>query len=279
MSTGADNHNAGRQTGADFPVSSLERALAYLRRGWCVIPLRPSEKRPLIFWEQYQSEQPSEGDLRSWFTRWPDANIGIVTGRVSGLVVLDVDPGHGGEESVAKLEKSNTALPPTIRSRTGGGGCHVYFRHPGADETRNKVGFAPGLDLRGDGGYVAAPPSLHPSGNRYVWEKGCSPEERALAEAPRWLLDLVKEPGPRRGHPVSSWRQLIKEGVDEGQRNNTIASLTGHLLWHGLDPDVIIDLLLCWNEIRCRPPLPEEEVVRTVESIMGTHERHERDEI
>jgi hypothetical protein len=65
---------------------------------------------------------------------------------------------------------------------------------------------------------------------------------------------------------------LVKEGIQEGERNNAIASLAGHLFWHGIDPTVVLDLLLCWNAHRCRPPLPDDEVARTVDSIMRLHE-------
>ena len=73
---------------------------------------------------------------------------------------------------------------------------------------------------------------------------------------------------------TSYWRHLVREGVLEGERNSTIASLSGHLLWHGVDPDVAVELLLCWNAVRCRPPLSDDEVVRTAESIVRLHRRH-----
>ncbi|WP_246189466.1 primase alpha helix C-terminal domain-containing protein [Methylacidimicrobium cyclopophantes] len=80
------------------------------------------------------------------------------------------------------------------------------------------------------------------------------------------------------GHPLAYWRRLVREGVQEGERNNTIASLTGHLLWHGVDPAVVLDLLLAWNATRCRPPLSEDEVARAVESIVRLHRRQEERE-
>jgi hypothetical protein len=74
---------------------------------------------------------------------------------------------------------------------------------------------------------------------------------------------------------LTYWRKLVADGVTEGERNNTIASLTGHLLWHGVDPDVVLELLLCWNRVRCRPPLPDDEVIRTVDSIARLHQQRE----
>ncbi len=154
----------------------------------------------------------------------------------------------------------------------GGGGRHFWFRHPGG-YVPSRVGLRPGLDLRGDGGLVVAPPSLHPSGRRYVFEADHHLAERAPAPLPGWLLALDETPAPRRGHPREYWRRLVAEGVREGERNVTIASLAGHLLWHGVDPAVIEELLQCWNLVRCRPPLDPAEVSRTVRSILRTHLR------
>ena len=215
-------------------------------------------------------------ELAGWLRRWPDANLGVVTGRLAGLVVLDVDPRHQGDDSLLELERENGPLPHTIEALTGGGGRHVYFAHPGGT-LRNKVGLAPGIDLRGDGGMIVVPPSLHASGRHYEWEVSHHPDETALAPLPGWLLRLVGGKVSRAeplGHPLAYWRTLVHDGVPAGVRNNTIASLAGHLLWHGVDPEVMTELLLCWNRVRCRPPLDDAEVVRTCESIRLTHERH-----
>lgn len=244
-------------------------ALAYLARGWSVMPVRPREKRPLVAWQAYQTAPPTEDEVRAWFARWPDANVAIVTGRVSGLVVLDVDPQHEGEASLAELEREHGPLPMTVEAVSGGGGRHLYFAHPGG-EIHNRAGLAPGIDLRGDGGLIVAPPSIHPSGRPYRWRPGHDPDHMRLAPLPHWLY---APEGPRRGHPLAYWRSLIAQGVPEGQRNSTIASLAGHLLWHGVDPDVVAELLLCWNRERCQPPLSDEEVLRTVASIARLHER------
>lgn len=250
-------------------------ALSYSERGWPTIPLIARLKRPLVPWAEFQKRMPSHDELQGWFTRWPDVNLGIVTGAVSGLVVLDVDPEHGGADSLAELESRNGALLPTIESVTGGGGRHIYFRHPGGT-VHNLVRLAPGIDLRGDGGYVVAPPSLHPSGKAYAWKAGCAPGEVPIGFMPEWLLRLVADKEQRGGHPIAHWQNLVRQGVDAGQRNNTIASFAGHLLWHSVDPMVVLELLLCWNRERCRPPLPEEEVSRTVESITRLHQREEQ---
>ena len=161
-------------------------ALACLARGWSVIPVEPRGKRPLVAWRGFQTRRASLAQLARWFARWPDANVAIVTGRLSRLVVVDVDPRHGGADSLAAFEAAHGALPATIEALTGGGGRHLYFRHPGK-RVANRVGLWPGIDLRGDGGCVVAPPSVHPSGRRYAWRPGCSPDELPAAPLPRGL--------------------------------------------------------------------------------------------
>lgn len=259
------------------PDSQKDAALYYLARGWSVVPIRARSKRPIIAWQSYQLERPEVSDVEHWFARWPDANVGIVTGRLSGLVVVDVDVAHGGAETFDALLRRHESLPDTVEARSGGGGRHLYFAHPGG-HVPNRVEMFRGVDLRADGGVIVAPPSVHSSGERYRWVPGRSPEILSPAELPGWLLFAVV-PGSRgKGHPQSFWRELLTEGVDEGGRNNALASISGHLLWHGVDELVVIELLLSWNRIRCRPPLDDEEVLRTVKSIARTHHRqHQAD--
>ncbi|MHA1565036.1 MAG: bifunctional DNA primase/polymerase [Alphaproteobacteria bacterium] len=249
-----------------------EAGRVYLARGWAAIPVERGGKRPLIRWEEFQHRLPSKQELHAWFERWPHANICIVTGLVSRLVVLDIDPRHDGDATLTRLEREHGPLPHSVEALTGGGGRHIYFLHPG-DVIRNKVGLATGIDLRGDGGLVVAPPSVHPSGRSYTWEVSRHPDETPLATMPLWLQSLASDDEVHPGHPMAHWRSLVRSGVPEGERNNTIASLTGHLLWHGVDPQVALELLLCWNRMRCRPPLADDEVARTVESIRRTHFR------
>ena len=250
--------------------SLLATALQFARYHWSVIPMRARDKRPLIKWLEFQQRRASENEINDWYQQWPDANVGIVTGVISGLVVLDIDPRHGGKQSLAQWEQAHDPLPLTLEARTGGGGRHVYFKHPGG-VIHNRAGMAPGIDLRGDGGCVVAPPSIHGSGKAYAWLRGHGPAKAALAELPGWLLRLMRSDAKTPGHSLEHWRHLIRKGVAEGVRNNTIASLSGHLLWHGVDADVVMELLLCWNRIRCSPPLGDDEVLHTVLSISRLH--------
>lgn len=261
----------------DPPTGDIESAaLAYAERGWSVIPVAPKDKMPLVAWAEFQTRRATGAEIRRWFERWKRANVGIVTGAVSGLVVLDVDPRHGGDDALFGIERDSGPLPETPEAITGGGGRHIYFRHPGGI-VRNMVGLAPGIDLRGDGGMIVAPPSVHPSGRRYAWEVSHHPDDTAPAPAPGWLLDRVRGHDRPIGHTAGYWRAFVRDGVAEGARNNAIASLSGHLLWHGVDPAVVGDLMLCWNAMRCRPPLDDDEVTQTVASISRLHLREQRE--
>lgn len=254
-----------------IPQTSEQWALVYLSCHWSVIPVLPGKKRPMVRWAEYQTRLPTQQEVETWYARQPNANLGIVTGSLSGILVIDVDAGHGGDESLKELVRLHGPLPPTVTAITGGGGRHLYFRHPGG-EIHNRVGLYPGIDLRGDGGYVVAPPSLHASGKHYVWTKARSPLDVGPVPLPPWLLEQVADDTGKVGHPPRYWRRLTKEGVKEGKRNNTIASLAGHLLWHKVDSEVALELLLSWNAMRCRPPLSDDEVARTVQSIIRLHQ-------
>jgi hypothetical protein len=254
---------------------AADAAIRYLQRGWSVIPVEPRGKRPLVRWQDFQARHPLAAEVRDWFRRWPDANVGVVTGAISGLVVVDIDVQHDGFESLTTLEMRGGALPRSVEANSGGGGRHCYFKHPGG-MVRNRVALYPGIDLRGDGGCIVVPPSVHPSGGRYAWVSGRSPEEIALAPLPRRLVNMMRsETG--QSHAPEHWRHLTREGVGEGERNNTIASLCGHLLQRGIDEQVALELLLAWNRVRCRPPLDDAEVEQVVASIAKLHREQERD--
>lgn len=252
----------------------LKAALDYARLGWSVIPIEPRGKRPLIRWEACQYRRAEVTEVADWFQRWPDANLAVVTGLVSALVVLDLDPRRGADAALTGLERAHGALPETVESQTGGGGRHLYFAHPG-EVVPDRVGIAPGVDLHGDGGYVVAPPSLHASGEAYRWLR--SPDVCPLSPLPDWLIGGADQ-GPHHGHPPDHWRRLLREGVAEGARSEGIAALAGHLLRQNVDAELATELLLTWNAVRCRPPLEPEEIVRLVRSILRRHPRAGQDE-
>lgn len=234
-----------------------DAARTYLKLGWSVIPIREKEKRPLIEWAEFQNRLPSQREADAWWTRWPNANVGIVTGGTSGLVVLDVD----GEAGMASLVGRH--LPPTVVARTGRG-FHYLFNHP-RRAVKNAVGLAPGLDIRGDGGYIVAPPSIHANGSAYEWAEGLTPKDLELADAPTWLFDTsttVSSPIEKTRSPYSE----ILLGVSEGTRNAAAARLAGHLFKRGIPKDEVMGILRAWNQLN-HPPLPISELMRVLESI------------
>jgi hypothetical protein len=240
------------------PVSIIAAAADRARRGWRVFPLRAHTKVPI---------GGSNGCLGASsdptaIALWPgnDVNFGIATGR--GLVVLDVDD-PDGFDSLAELERRFEALPETASVRTPSGGAHFYFSTRA--QIRCSAGrLGAGLDVRGEGGYVVAVPSVLADG-RYEWDN--HPDDVPLAPLPGWLERLLTEQSSAKARPVSEWRQLAADGVGEGERNAAVARLAGHLLARDVDPHVVLELVRSWNQTRNRPPLPDNEVGRTVESI------------
>jgi len=163
----------------------LRAALAYAGRGVPVFPCEPGAKRPLTRNGHWDATTDPRA-IRRWWGRWPTANVGVPTGSKSGVVVLDVDPDAGGSESLAKLERAGGPAPTTARARTGGGGIHLFFRHPSGTEIRNSAGLlGAGLDVRGEGGYVVVPPSRTRGPYRWV-------DTSPFAEA-SWLVERLSE--------------------------------------------------------------------------------------
>jgi Bifunctional DNA primase/polymerase, N-terminal len=163
----------------------LKAALAYARRGVPVFPCEPGAKRPLTRNGHWDATTDSRV-VERWWKRWPSANVGVPTGEKSGVVVLDVDVDDGGPGSLAKLERAVAPAPKTAWARTGGGGIHVFFRYPRGTEIRNSAGLlGPGLDVRGEGGYVVVPPSR--TQGPYEWV-----DRSPLAEA-TWLIERLAE--------------------------------------------------------------------------------------
>ena len=203
--------------------------------------------------------------VEGWFRDSP-WNIGIVAGAASGIIPLDIDPRHGGDECLAALERTNGPLPETWRFLTGGGGEHVIFRHPGGFIPNSAQKIGPGIDVRGDGGYIVAPPSRHITGRDYAISVDHHPDLIPLADLPRWLFELMKgESGSR--VPVEEWRRRIGCPFPEGQRNDSLTRFCGHLLAHGIDPHVCLDIILSLNATHCTPSLPEQEILNIVASI------------
>jgi hypothetical protein len=239
----------------------IHSALALAGRGFYIFPCRPRDKRPATANGPKDAITDPE-IIRAWWRQHPDNNIAIATGPASGIFVVDVD-GLDAEATLRRFEAEYGALPATVEVITARG-RHVYFKWP-QESVRNSAGkIGPHIDVRGDGGYVLSPPSIHPSGRRYSWSVDSASQ---IAEAPGWLL--AKQNGVAvSATPSPEWRTLI-EGVSEGARDCSIARLAGHLLRHHVDPFVALGLLQSWNATHCTPPLPAADIERIVNSIAG----------
>ena len=225
-------------------------ALEYARRGTPVFPCKP-DKSPATP-RGFHDANSDEEHVRRWWTNRPDAMIGVRTGEPSGLFVLDAD-GQEGRETLAALEAENETLPETYEVSTRNGGRHLYFRHPGVRVKSTNGVIGPRLDVKGDGGYVIAPPSPG-----YEVTGG---NLDALAEAPGWLVELV------RGHRDTGRAKPLPERVVGGQRNTSLTSLAESMRLRNASTAAILAALNEENEQKCDPPLPWHEVVAIARSV------------
>ena len=251
-------------------------------------------KLSLVPWKEYQKRLPTIEEVNHWFNTNPDANIGIVTGAVSGLVVFDLDSNHAVEYA-----EEQGGFPDSVKVKTGKG-YHVYMKHPGF-EIRNSVNKKLDIDIRADGGYVAAPPSIHGSGNQYQWVEGNSINDIAPAPCSPWMNDYLKnisnsEPvndlakelevilkkdvkeiktspevkSPDAINPETphdEYLDLLQNGCNAGERNNCATRLIGHLLKTGMKETEVWEIIKTWNKDKVKPPLGEDELKKTFDSI------------
>jgi putative DNA primase/helicase len=258
------------------PDSPLAWARSYAARGWPVFPVHTVEddrcscgragcssagKHPRTR-SGLKDASSDPNQVTAWWASWPDANIGLVTGAASGLLVLDVDVDHDGDKTLRMLEAEHAPLSLTVTAQTGGGGNHYLFAHPGG-VVRNSAGrLGRALDLRGDGGYIVAPPSNHHSGGTYRWL--LPPEEVDLARPPEWLLERIR----RKHHVSTPVHESADSGViGEGQRNARLASVAGSLRQQDLGEEALRTALLAINSRHVVPPLSEAEVAAIAASI------------
>jgi hypothetical protein len=225
----------------------VEAALSYAAKGISVFPCKARRKEPLI--KGWQNKATIDEDqVRAWWKQWPEANIGIPTGAGNGLIALDID--EGGEET---LKKNGWNTPLTVMVKTSDG-FHAYYKHPGG-YIKNRTGdnaLDSGVEVKGDGGYVMAVPSIHPdSGESY--EYILSPDDAGIAICPEWLLKATRE-----GSGTSS--VCLSGSIEEGTRNNTLYAYGLTLKRDGLDDGSIHQALHFMNIKRCTPPLPDGEV-------------------
>ena len=243
-------------------------ARKYAELGMPVFPLQPRGKEPVTASGCLQATTDS-AVIDRWWNAAPDMNVAIATGGASGVFVVDVDD-EIGEATIRELERANGALPPTVESLTGRG-RHIWFRLGEHDPVRNSAGrIGSGVDIRANGGYVVAPPSVHPSGRKYEWSVDSAAE---FVDAPDWLHEKMATTGDGKGRPLEEWHAVLTQPIPNGARNSTLAEITGKLLFHDINLILVRDLLVCVNATRCDPPLSMDEVEAVVASVARTHLR------
>jgi hypothetical protein len=237
-------------------IKVLDYAQLYLSRGFSVIPVAKGTKRPaLVSWKEFQERHATDEELTAWFGNGNQNAIGIVTGVISGIAVVDLDSPEAVEFSMSH----NFPSAPLVKT---GKGYHAYYRYTPGVRNFQKRDDLPGIDLRGDGGFVVAPPSVHALGHLYHWVEGKGLDDLPLAEIPTIVL-------AERPEDKASIRNLYK-GTEKGSRNDSLARLAGSWVNDGLSFDECLEMAHAWNS-KNNPPLPTREIERTVRSIFERH--------
>jgi len=226
--------------------------------------------------------QANDQTWSGWLKDWPNMNLGILTGTESGVFAVDVDPRHGGDQSLEALLQANGPLPLTPSAGTGGGGMHYLFAIPPDVNIKNSVGnlqgsngIAAGVDIRGDGGLIVVEPST--TKGAYRWGSGL-PKRQDIAAAPGWLISAISASGRTRSHATATitppllshlhgFTMPADASVFEGRRNNFLASAAGWLKKKGLSGVALIDMLKALNVAKCSPPVTDREVEQVASSI------------
>ena len=252
-------------------MKSIDHAIQYAERGWAILPLHTvingkcscgkdnchsAGKHPQTM-NGLKSATTDKDTINEWFKHWPKANIGIATGAISGIGVIDIDPKHGGQESLDDLIVANGNLPDTVEAITQSQGRHIIFQYQeGFRTTAGKLGR--GIDTRGDGGYIVAAPSRGLQGT-YEWEASSDPEDTPICKAPAWVLQLLND---------KRELEFVADKLGPGLRNAYLCSIGGVLRTRGVSYEGILACLQAENIQRCQPPLKDLEVWQIAKSMM-----------
>ncbi|MBI9017417.1 MAG: DUF3987 domain-containing protein [Phycisphaerae bacterium] len=248
----------------------LNAALLYIKRGWHILPLQPCGKKPLTP-HGCKDATTDEQQIRQWWQRWPDANIGLLCGPKSGVYVVDIDndpdKNVDGWDSIAQLEAEHGMIAPTVTQATPRGGAHYFFK--AEKPPANKNSFRNGIDIRSDGYYVVLTPSVHPNGLEYHWVEGFSPDKVDFAEYPDFMRPEIK---PVAVPKLTTAPRTIIDQTDIyrqaraylAQCDPAVQGQAGHdkLMWaatamvHGFELDESTAFTLLEQEYnpRCNPP-------------------------
>ena len=206
---------SGVASNGNVMTTLLEHALTYARTGWAVLPLKPREKTPLTKHAVNDATTDAK-QIKRWWKKWPDANIGVACGDASGILVIDIDPRNDGDHTWISLTQDALADADleTLTSFTGGGGRHLVFEQP---EGRTRGHLGEGIDIK-NSGYIVAPPSNHPSGDGYLWD---DPDAEILPLPPELLALIVR---PELEHDGRMAQEFDPDDSRPGTRFNALTT-------------------------------------------------------
>ena len=239
---------------SEYP-SMYEAAIEYAKKGFAVFPLKYRDKVPLTR-NGCKDATTDAAQIKAWWQKYPNANIGLATGSVSQnvfVIDLDIDEDRGidGYHSLEDWQREHGDFPETWTAITGRGGYHLYYR--GNGKIKNRAGIIDGVDIRGNGGYVVAPPSIHKNGNRYEWEY--SPDEFEIAKADNNVEYFLNHDDHRQSASFT-----MPNIVSAGQRNQMLFRFACMMQAKGASDQSVFAATMAENESSCSPPLTEQEV-------------------
>ncbi|MFR7321331.1 MAG: VapE domain-containing protein [Blautia massiliensis (ex Durand et al. 2017)] len=239
---------------SEYP-SMYDAAIEYAKKGFAVFPLKYRDKVPLTR-NGCKDATTDAAQIKAWWQKYPNANIGLATGSVSQnvfVIDLDIDEDRGidGYHSLEDWQREHGDFPETWTAITGRGGYHLYYR--GNGKIKNRAGIIDGVDIRGNGGYVVAPPSIHKNGNRYEWEY--SPDEFEIAKADNNVMYFLNHDDHRQSASFT-----MPNIVSAGQRNQMLFRFACMMQAKGASDQSVFAATMAENESSCSPPLTEQEV-------------------
>jgi Bifunctional DNA primase/polymerase, N-terminal len=260
------------------PAQLHQAARAYCALGWPIVPAKAEGKQALVPWRRWQTVAPDLAAIDRWWHRWPWANVAVVTGQTSGVVVLDLDVRHGADRSLAELEQHAGDLPWQAVVETPSGGWHVYLRHPRFPVANSASRLGAGIDVRGDRGLALLPPSRRHL-SAYRWAVG-GPE--TVPVMPNGWRRLLRPPRPRPPAAPHVWSEpgvgrdaarlagLVRTVAQapERERNNTLY-WAGRRLAEMIDQGAPAGWRAALERAGLHAGLPQREVAETLDSALG----------
>ena len=229
----------------DFLSAALEYAEKF---NFSVIPVRPSDKKPFIKWSEFQTRRATSDEIRELWRKFPTAMIGIVTGEVSEIFVIDCDT-LDGYRAIQKLIPDALVFPV---ARTPRGGWHLYFIFPAGSKLTIGAGVIPGVDFRGNGGYIIAPPSVNGTGSAYSWAEGLSIDDVELPSLPRAIERVLKNNNEYYKERYKTADSDTARMFVEGRRDNDLFHVANVLTKGGMPAAEIVqvleNLIISWGE-------------------------------